>query len=111
VSALNSLTGRLASDDVGFDIFPQSDGNYVVRSPYCKNGSIAIAGAISIASGVAPTTGTVQSSNTAFGAKAGAGITLNYAYDPSRQRLFVGRPQDGIVTIISLDEIFGDGFE
>ncbi len=67
VSAANSLTGSLGSDNLGNQgISPLSNGNYVVCSP-SWNGNV---GAVTWGNGATGTTGTVSSDNSLVGAAA-----------------------------------------
>jgi hypothetical protein len=54
VSALNSLVGTTASDQVGYGgVTALSNGNYVVRSPAWDNGPVVSAGAVTWGVGLA----------------------------------------------------------
>lgn len=53
-----------------------------------------------------------------FGSVANDGLAIissvggsGKSYDPARDRLFVGRPNNNVVTILSGEVIFGDGLE
>ncbi len=77
VSAVNSLVGSAADDQVGlFDAGGRSgvtaltNGNYVVRSPMWNRGLIANAGAATWGNGVSGITGIVDASNSLVGSTA-----------------------------------------
>ncbi len=66
VSASNSLVGSAAGDQVGLNVTPLSNGNYVVGSQFWNS-----VGAATWASGTAGITGTVSASNSLVGSAAG----------------------------------------
>ncbi|MCB0048059.1 MAG: DUF11 domain-containing protein, partial [Caldilinea sp.] len=75
VSAINSLVGSSASDQIGFAygnalVTPLSNGNYVVRSPNWDNGAVADAGAVTWGNGTSGTSGTVSVANSLVGSTA-----------------------------------------
>lgn len=71
VSSSNSLIGGTASDVVGaYGIVGLSNGNYVVRSPFWRNGAIMNAGAVTWCNGTTGRTGTVSSANSLVGSTA-----------------------------------------
>lgn len=77
VSAVNSLVGSAADDQVGlFDaggssgVTALTNGNYVVRSPSWNRGLIANAGAVTWGNGTSGITGIVNSSNSLIGSSA-----------------------------------------
>ena len=67
VSVSNSLVGSTLSDMVGNGVTELSNGNYVVRSAFWNNGSVAYAGAATWGSGTSGITGTVSASNSLVG--------------------------------------------
>jgi len=80
VTALNSLVGSTASDQVGlFGATALSNGNYVVSSPAWNNGFTADAGAATWGNGLSGVTGLVSSANSLVGSTAldrvGSGLT------------------------------------
>jgi hypothetical protein len=81
VSASNSLVGSKTGDEVGkFGVKALSNGNYVVRSCYWKNGSATRAGAVTWGSGTTGISGVVSASNSLVGSTAndvvgGSGVT------------------------------------
>ena len=66
-SAANSLTGSVAGDMERADVFPLTNGNYVVASPYWANGSAIRAGAVTLCSGTLGFVGTINTSNSLVG--------------------------------------------
>jgi hypothetical protein len=71
VSVANSLVGSTANDWVGYGwIYPLSNGNYVVNSPYWDNGTAADAGAVTWGNGTTGITGTVSAANSLVGSTA-----------------------------------------
>lgn len=71
VTSTNSLVGTSASDQVGFSpTVALSNGNYVVGSPFWKNGTFASAGAATWCNGTTGRTGDVTTSNSLVGSKA-----------------------------------------
>lgn len=70
VSAANSLIGAKDNDKIGENgLFTLANGNYVVWSPFCDNGSIVDAGAMTWGNGTTGTIGTVNTSNSLMGSK------------------------------------------
>lgn len=68
VSAMNSLVGASFGDRVGNSgILALRNGNYVVASPYCRNGNVSEAGAVTWGNGAVGTTGAVSASNSLLG--------------------------------------------
>jgi uncharacterized repeat protein (TIGR01451 family) len=75
ISAVNSLVGNHAGDQVGNDdIRELANGNYVVDSPYWTNGDAAHAGAVTWCNGIAPCTGVVSATNSLVGDYASAWV-------------------------------------
>jgi len=105
VSAANSLVGSQAYDWVGGIDSPGgwvvalSNGNYVVRSPWCDNGAAADAGAVTWGNGTTGIAGVVSAANSVLGTAPGGFESQNYAYDYANEQLVVGRPADNIVTL------------
>ena len=70
VSALNSLVGSQANDQVGSaGVTALSNGNYVVSSPAWNNGAIAAAGAVTWGDGTVGVPGTVTVNNSLVGSQ------------------------------------------
>jgi hypothetical protein len=67
VSENNSLIGTSPSDEVGADIIPLQHGAYVVNSPYWRNGTARLAGAVTWVRGGGPLVGVVSSANSLVG--------------------------------------------
>jgi len=80
VSALNSLVGSTAGDQVSLSVTALTNGNYVVLSPFWDNGAVVDAGAATFGSGASGTSGVVSSGNSLVGSTAndevgGEGVT------------------------------------
>jgi hypothetical protein len=74
VSSLNSLVGSNYADYVGFGgVTALSNGNYVVASPWWRNGTVVLTGAVTWADGSTGTSGTVSAANSLVGTS-----TLDY---------------------------------
>ncbi len=71
VSAINSLIGYTASDQVGYGSTALANGHYVVVSPYWRNGTMAQAGAVTWGSGTAGVSGGPSIANSLVGSTAG----------------------------------------
>ena len=72
INAGNSLVGTLANDKVGKSgIILLSNGNYIVHSDYCANGSFAWAGAVTWGSASTGVSGNVSIANSLMGGQAG----------------------------------------
>jgi len=72
VSSSNSLVGSFLNDQVGsLSVFPLTNGNYVVCSPVWNNVAVVDAGAVTWGSGTTGVTGTITSTNSLVGTKAG----------------------------------------
>ncbi|MGX5857942.1 T9SS type A sorting domain-containing protein [Dyadobacter jiangsuensis] len=69
VSIANSLVGERTGDQVGFNITPLTNGNYVIGSPSWDNGEVQAAGAVTLCNGVTGTTGLVTISNSLVGSR------------------------------------------
>ncbi|MFA6075051.1 MAG: filamentous hemagglutinin N-terminal domain-containing protein [Negativicutes bacterium] len=67
VSAVNSLVGTQAGDNVGHDVTALSNGNYVVGSRSWKNGTAASAGAATWGNGASGVTGVISPTNSLVG--------------------------------------------
>jgi Repeat of unknown function (DUF5650) len=115
VSAANSLVGSTANDQVGVadDFYPvsQSNGNYVVQSPYWANSGLANAGALSLGRGSRGLVGPILPGNSVLGGVANGGLSMTFAYDDSHDVLIVGQPASNVVSLFNADAIFANGFE
>lgn len=77
VSPANSLVGSRANDRVGGlpgGVTVLSNGNYVVASPSCANGTIGNAGAVTFGSGVTGISGSVSAINSLVGVRHGDSV-------------------------------------
>jgi hypothetical protein len=69
ISVTNSLVGSTADDQVGFDVWALSNGNYVMMTPYWDNGTVTDVGAVTWGSGTTGLTGVVSITNSLVGNK------------------------------------------
>jgi len=67
VSATNSLVGQSADDWIGYAVRLLSNGNYVVISPFWRNGDVWRAGAVTFGSGTSGVSGYVSEANSLVG--------------------------------------------
>ena len=88
-----------------------ADGNYSVTNSYISTDAGIGVGEITLASGRFGLVGTVQPWNSVIGMHSGGGYELVSAYDTQRQRLVVGRPDENIVSLFTMDQVFADNFE
>jgi hypothetical protein len=103
VARKNSLVGGSTDDQVGIGgVTALRDGNYLVINPAWDNpaGAIMNAEAITLGKGTGGTTGLVSSDNSVLGT-ATSGIS-SFSYDTTRNRLFVGRGESNIVSILTM---------
>jgi hypothetical protein len=106
----NSIIGNTSNDRTG-NVFALTDGNYVVRSPQWDNAALVNAGATTFANGTSPTAATINASNSVLGTTAtSVGAVTSIAYDATRRRLVVGRPQSNVVSLYD-DSVFINDFE
>ena len=71
VSAANSIVGSVAGGQVGAGgVFPLKNGNYVVSSPYWRNGETTMHGAATWGNGSTGTSGVVSAANSLVGTTA-----------------------------------------
>lgn len=105
LSTLNSLVGSSAFDTVGYSvgyyydqfgfpiqypvngIYALSNGNYLVESPYFKNGTSTLAGAATFGDGATGIVGYPSESNSAIGQSAFGNLFLS-AKDDSNQQFY-----------------------
>ncbi|MBS1795633.1 MAG: hypothetical protein JSS81_17390, partial [Acidobacteria bacterium] len=106
VSAANSLIGGTANDQVGSGgVTALTNGNYVVRSQNWNNPSplITNVSAYSFGSGAGGTVGALTDGTS--GGNSVVGLTSSgtntFAFDATRNRLFVGRQNSNAVSILS----------
>jgi trimeric autotransporter adhesin len=72
VSTTNSLYGTTASDQVGYgSVTALTNGNYVVTSPFWRNGFTSSAGAVTWGNGATGLVGAVSTANSLYGTTAG----------------------------------------
>ena len=75
VSAANSLVGSTTGDKVGYNgVTSLSNGNYIVASPYWKNGTAAAVGAATWGNGATGMVGTVSVANSLVGSTDGDNV-------------------------------------
>jgi hypothetical protein len=67
ISVLNSLMGNAMGDQVGSTVVVLPNSNYVVASPFFKNGAIPNAGAVTLCAGNGTAVGNVGSANSFVG--------------------------------------------
>ena len=112
VSAANSLVGSTTGDMVGYSslygtyVYPLADGYYEVWSPDWQN-----TGAVTVANGASALYGTIQPWNSVIGTAPGGGSDMSFRFDPMRDGLVVGRPDDNIVSVFTNDLVFENDFE
>ncbi|RYD26618.1 MAG: hypothetical protein EOP86_25690, partial [Verrucomicrobiaceae bacterium] len=84
LNPISRLTGGSPGDQVGADgITVVSGGNYVVHSPYWKNGGVTDAGAATWCSGTTGRTGVVSVENSLVGGATYARVGARSSYDGS----------------------------
>ncbi len=110
VTEFNSFTGTPTAP-IGPDIIALADGNYVIRSEQWSSSGVSNAGAITLANGRQRLVGHVAAWNSVTGNVAEGGSLLVHDYDPTRQRLVVGKRKENKVTLLTMEQIFADNFE
>jgi len=111
VSALNSLIGTTAADQVGSGgVARLGSGDYVAISPLWDNLANADAGAISLGRRNGGSVGELVPANSVLGTVAAAGAGLVFAYDATRDTLVVGQPAANVVSLFRADLLFTAGF-
>ena len=113
IAANNSLVGLALGDHFGESIQATVDGNYIVYSPQlnCRTGGYSDCGAVTLASGAFRAKGVIAPWNSVFGAKAGGGIDMVFAYNAPYRTLIVGRPAERIVSLLTMDQVFAGDFD
>ena len=103
VSNLNSIVGSSASDQIGnsLNIYPQSNGNYIVQEPLWDNGAVINAGAALFATGSAATTGIFTTCNSVIGNTANGGYGIRGIFNSVFDYTLVSRPSDNMVTVFN----------
>ncbi|HET9031445.1 MAG TPA: hypothetical protein VFN25_00935 [Dokdonella sp.] len=110
VSRSNSLVGTYDRNFMGLQLTSLDDGNYAAGAANGQ-GSYSI-NSLTLSNGHHGTSGTVQAWNTLFADIGNATFGTEIAYDATRARLVVGRPNANVVTLFSIDDsIFAGGFE
>ncbi len=101
ISVENSLIGETANDSLGQGAFqPLEDGNYAILSPDWDNGIVMNGGAATLGAGTSGLCGYITIANSVIGYAPGSGSSFTYGYDAKRQQLIVGRPAEGMVSIL-----------
>ena len=112
VSSSNSLVGTTTADGLGsLDsswVKAFANGKFAFLSGYWGGG-----GAVTLGNGgYASLTGTANARNSVIGGgTSGSGRDMNFDYDNARDLLVVGRPDENIVSLFRIDEIFRNGFD
>ncbi len=110
VSASNALIGSSAGDGVGSNIFPLTNGNYVVVSPGWDNNVTTNAGAATWGSGTAGAVGAVASANSLVGTTASDNVGNGGVVALSNGNYVVSTPfWDGGSFVNNGALTFGDG--
>lgn len=93
VSPVNSLVGSAAQDRVsGGGVTALSNGNYVVRSPNWRNGSVGDAGAVTFGPGTNGITGLVAPANSLVGSATGDAVGSGGVFALSNGSYVVSSP-------------------
>jgi hypothetical protein len=104
ISAANSLVGSFSNDQVGSGgVTALSGGDYVVSSPYWRNGALGSAGAVTWGSRNNGVSGLISAQNSVLGQKVNGGNYIYWEYDALNHQLLVGRSAEDIVTIFGPD--------
>lgn len=116
VSPANSLIGTMATDRVGSTlVLALSDGKYVVCSSSWNNGAILNADAATLGASDGSTIGMINSQNSVLGTVTTLSWAMSIGYDPSRERLAVGRRVSNVVSLLTpfagQSLVFANGFE
>ncbi|HJU38402.1 MAG TPA: hypothetical protein VJ724_02440, partial [Tahibacter sp.] len=110
VSTANSFVGSQDGDALGSygSVYAFADGNYVSRAPDWDLGPFANSGAVTLTGGHYRLRGEAQPWNSVLPPQANGGMKLYLAYDPTNERLVVGRPVENKVTLFVRDQLFAD---
>ena len=114
VSASNSLVGTQAGDQVGNGgVTALSNGNYVVRSFYWKNGSTANAGAVTWGNGTTGTSGAVNTCNSILGGVQDGYFGNTAFYSTTYDYLLAGKPSENAYAIFKpgYQGLAGNGYQ
>ncbi len=100
ISPDNSLVGSAENDLIGFSsVTAQSNGNFVVVSPFWNNGAAEFAGAITLGLSNGSVIGPLNSSHSVLGAVAKQPFPQVFGYDALRNQLAVGQPVSNSVVL------------
>ncbi|MBI1324471.1 hypothetical protein GC170_14975 [bacterium] len=80
ISAANSLVGSKTGESLGrldSSVIPLTNGNYVITSPYWRNGTIVMAGAVTWGDGTKGISGEISASNSLVGTKDSDQVGMN----------------------------------
>lgn len=110
----NSLIGSAAEDQVGSGViirFP--NGDYAIKNPYWKNGTMNNAGAVTFGEGSSYTSGGINDCNSILGLVAEGGPELIPVHNPVGNYLLVGKPKENKyqVHVVVSNNLAGDGTE
>jgi len=115
----NSLIGNVANDQVSLGndqvspggIINLTDGYYLVLSPNWDNGALADAGAVSLQRGDVPAAATITLGNSVIGTVANGGVKIVLDFNITSATVAVGQPASNLVSVLTLDFVFRDGFQ
>ena len=111
VSASNSLIGGTVGDEIGGigggGVYPLTNGNYLVFSPYWNSATAHYAGAVTLGDGNVGVRGPVAATNSVLGTAAGGGDFLVIAFDYLNTRLIVGYPSANRVSLFRYELMSG----
>jgi len=115
----NSLIGNVANDQVSLGndqvspggIITLTDGYYLVLSPNWDNGALADAGAVSLQRGDVPAAATITLGNSVIGTVANGGVKIVLDFNITSATVAVGQPASNLVSVLTLDFVFRDGFQ
>jgi hypothetical protein len=100
VSDANSLVGSSSNDRVGEWLVKLSDERYAILSPRWNNEQMLRVGAVTIVDNKNPLTGYLSGSNSLIGSVQDANLGGSVVHDKVRNRLFLLRFKENMVTII-----------
>ncbi|MEI6287450.1 MAG: filamentous hemagglutinin N-terminal domain-containing protein, partial [Bacillota bacterium] len=89
VSAINSLVGTQADENIGSSITSFTNGNYVVRTPNWNNGTATNAGAVTWGNGASVLAGAVSSANSLIGTQTDQKLGTYLYPDSVNERIIV----------------------
>lgn len=101
VGAMNSVYGVRANDDIGSGgLFATGSGDAVLFSPAADGDALPQVGAITWMRGNQATGASMADLPSVYGAIAGAGASLEYAFNDLHNYLIVGVPTQGKVVVV-----------